>query len=523
MRVVCDNCGATYRIPEEKLRREVNKATCRKCQNPIIIRRTGGMAIGAGDEEEDPDASTQISELAALQEKAHEDAGFASQGQGMGLQFQPAMGVDEEPVNPTVASSDVLRQARIAEPTIPRPGMGSPAAIEPEEGPPPPPPATGAPPPLASAPPLPPPPLVPDLPPPVMLPKHGDPRSPMHSMVDPSSDLSVVMMANFAAVFGVLLLAIATQDWQRYGGLLVTLWGVTSSLMVVITSDRGRRQGQVILSLFVGLLVSGVLSWGFYWSNMNLGGPPVVEQPPPPPAVAPAPDPVEDAVAGEDATGEDPADDVPGDDAPTAAAGGDAVVSAPAKKESVTNFPRPGSTGNSSRPASSSSSGSRGSTGGSSSSRSYPSGSGTSVARSSSSWDDEPAAPASRRNDDDDFRSSGSSSANREPTQREPTQRTSSSTGSTGVPLTVLDTMLRSNRGVKGCFVQYRNATGSLPSGRIPVKIRIQPTGSPDRVYISSGTYRDTSLDDCLSRAIRDIQFPPFDGDAKNYTYPFTL
>ena len=65
MRVVCDNCGATYRSPEEKLRREENKATCRKCQNPIIIRRTGGMAIGAGEAEEDPDASTQISNMAA--------------------------------------------------------------------------------------------------------------------------------------------------------------------------------------------------------------------------------------------------------------------------------------------------------------------------------------------------------------------------------------------------------------------------------------------------------------------------
>ena len=91
------------------------------------------------------------------------------------------------------------------------------------------------------------------------------------------------------------------------------------------------------------------------------------------------------------------------------------------------------------------------------------------------------------------------------------------------MPLTVLDTMLPSNRRVQGCFVHYRNATGSLPWGRIPVKIRIQPSGSPDRVYISSGTYRDTSLDSCLSQAIQDIQFPPFDGEAKNYTYPFTL
>lgn len=334
----------------------------------------------------------------------------------------------------------------------------------------------------------------------------------MHSMVDPSSDLSVVMMANFAAVFGVLLLAIATQDWQRYGGLLVTLWGVTSSLMVVITSDRGRRQAQVILSLFVGLLVSGVLSWGFYWSNVNLGGSPVVDTPAPV-AEAPAPEPAEEVVVPDD-----PGEEAPGDEDPVDDGEGEAVVVAktPVKKEAVADFPRPGSAGRSSQ---------SGSDGSSSSSRSYPSGTGTSVARSTSSWSDEPPSGGSRRNDDDDFRSSSASRGSTPPgpEERAAGRSSGSSTGSTGVPLTVLDTMLRSNRGVKGCFVEYRNATGSLPSGRIPVKIRIQPSGSPDRVYISSGTYRDTSLDSCLSQAIQDIQFPPFDGDAKNYTYPFTL
>ena len=76
---------------------------------------------------------------------------------------------------------------------------------------------------------------------------------------------------------------------------------------------------------------------------------------------------------------------------------------------------------------------------------------------------------------------------------------------------------------MKGCFVQYRNETGSMPSGRIPVKIRIQPSGSADRVYISSGTYRDSSLDNCLAESIMEIRFPPWEGEAKNYTYPFTL
>ena len=31
MKVVCDNCGALYKIPDEKLLKPVNKAPCRQC------------------------------------------------------------------------------------------------------------------------------------------------------------------------------------------------------------------------------------------------------------------------------------------------------------------------------------------------------------------------------------------------------------------------------------------------------------------------------------------------------------
>ncbi len=60
MRVVCDNCGATYKIPEHKLQKEVNKATCRKCGHRMLIRRPSAarpspsappVAAGSNDEE----------------------------------------------------------------------------------------------------------------------------------------------------------------------------------------------------------------------------------------------------------------------------------------------------------------------------------------------------------------------------------------------------------------------------------------------------------------------------------------
>lgn len=49
MKITCDKCGASYKIPEEKLTRDVSKATCKKCGEKIIIRKPG-----ATDAYEDP-------------------------------------------------------------------------------------------------------------------------------------------------------------------------------------------------------------------------------------------------------------------------------------------------------------------------------------------------------------------------------------------------------------------------------------------------------------------------------------
>ena len=44
MRVVCDNCGAVYKIANEKLTKEVNRATCKRCGHKIIIYKPGSRA-----------------------------------------------------------------------------------------------------------------------------------------------------------------------------------------------------------------------------------------------------------------------------------------------------------------------------------------------------------------------------------------------------------------------------------------------------------------------------------------------
>jgi len=90
------------------------------------------------------------------------------------------------------------------------------------------------------------------------------------------------------------------------------------------------------------------------------------------------------------------------------------------------------------------------------------------------------------------------------------------------LPLTVVDTIIRSNKGIKKCFYEEKQRTGSYPS-RVDVKVTILGNGSVSSAHVSTSQYRGTELDSCLGAAFRDLSFPPFDGDAVTMTYPFVL
>ncbi len=51
MRIVCDSCGAVYKIADSKLVKEVNKATCKRCGHKIIIRKPRAAASVEGPSE----------------------------------------------------------------------------------------------------------------------------------------------------------------------------------------------------------------------------------------------------------------------------------------------------------------------------------------------------------------------------------------------------------------------------------------------------------------------------------------
>ena len=487
MRVVCDNCGATYKIPEHKLVREVNKATCRRCGHGIIIRKPGEGGAAAQSVAPAVDGeSTQITSQDELEARARAQAEAHASG-GFG---GPAV-EDEIPAT-------VINQPP-GEATMPR--HEPPPAPNPTLAP--------APSPLPPAPPRPAPRGPTQAPPAPAAPSQGPAGVPKQATQaaahDPSGDLSLVMMGTLGALAGASLAAVSVDHTMKVIGLAIALASGITSLLVLVTGDRGRKEASIVISMFVGLFLAGGAAAAVYFTG--IGAPQETA-----PAVAEV-EPEKVKLGGTEAPEGAFNDAVADDGEPTAEEEGDALAAALAEMEKaeeeeavadaeIEEEPEPVKP--SSKPTESpkaeisrsTSTRSSQSSGSSSSSRS----SGSSSSGSSSS-------PKSS--------SSGSSSSS---------SSSSGSSGAVGVPLTVADTMLKSNKGVKRCFGLYRQETGSLPSGRITVKITIQPSGRPSTARIDGGQYAGTSLDTCLGSAIKAITFPPWDGsESMTLYYPFIL
>lgn len=507
MRVVCDNCGASYRIPDHKLVKEVNKATCRKCGEAIIIRRSAGMSVGQDAKDVDPEANTQVTEMSAIgaeAERSEPQVASIPSGPSMGHGFgQIDHRLPEDAGPPTVAQRMDFKDETIPRQDLPERTAAQPPRRSPQLAPPPafePPPQLGNQAPPPSTPPAPEP--AKGVPSPAPARQSSPPRpSPARSGArqgahDSAGDLTVVMMSNFVCAAGALFIVGAQEDWHRLMGLFVCLAGALLSLAILITSDRGQKAASMGISYAAALALAGGASFGLHvYDQQGAAAPavtaqvqPVVPVVPEVPVVNPDPEALLDELEDVEPEEEELPDPEPEEEAQETSSSGSASNSVPRSGRGA--FPASGSTSSSSstRPA-------------------------PPVEDDWDDWDEDP--EPVRRNDPDPV-----DDWDEDP---EPPRQASTSTGSEGVPLQVLDTMLRTNRGVKSCFVDYRKQTGSMPSGRITVSLTVESSGSANSVRIDGGEYAGTSLDSCLSSAIRNISFPPFSGSSKTYRYPFML
>ncbi len=499
MKVVCDNCGAVYKIPEHKLVKEVNKATCRKCGHRIMIRKDKPAATPA--EAENNEEATVIAEASTL--------GAAKPA----LEAHPPFGsAPEEPTPAPTSPMDGPAPAQPARPAVPAPlPMPTPGyGHQPSQAP-------------APAP-------------------NGQPLSePRH---DPTFDLSFVMLGAASAGVGTLLLALLGMNaLTHFLGLFMSLWGVLVIVLIVVTGLFGRRSAWVVTSVFISLLLSIVfaaainpLTLDIIRGDVSIGDIDAltqrvteVTQPTRQITPTPAPEPVKqpdegDAVAELEPPAEDPepgADDGTPQDLLDVLATEEpepepdaAQVPEPEPVKEPTPTPTPRAT--STRNTSSSSSSSRPST---SSSSSSSSSSRPSTSSSSSSSSSSRPSTSSTSSSSSSSRPSTSSTSSSSSSSRPSSGSSSSSAPTAGLSTTVVEIQIRNNKNIKSCFLAHRKSTGELPP--VTLRFTLENHGKVSNAYLKEAAYQGTALESCLSGSIKMIDFPPFDGDAVTMNYPF--
>ena len=164
MRIVCDSCGAVYKIADSKLVKEVNKATCKRCGHKIIIRKPrtaasvegpsertiispGGPSAeqGAKKKKEEKTVITTIPELEKYESAAVSAGAIGSLTSELRTISAPA-DIPSPPATESLGPAEHSftgfdRQSQVAEPApmpappeMPPPPTPSPAAPDPSQG-----------------------------------------------------------------------------------------------------------------------------------------------------------------------------------------------------------------------------------------------------------------------------------------------------------------------------------------------------------------------------------------------------
>ncbi len=236
MRVVCDNCAATYNIPEQKLTKEVNKATCRKCGHRMLIRRlaSGGRILPPSEEK------TQITDIPVTQTPPDAD------------EERPTVVLDQAPARAAAAAPV---RARHSAPAVP-------LSAAPIQAPAPAPAQTPAAPPAVGA--------------------------PVTQGFDPSGDLSWVLLGCATAGIGALILAVNIDGdgLLRVVGTVLGLFGAVLGFLVLLTGARGRQPANTAVSALLSIMFASIGAGGAHYAASAFGPvtPEIARAPVPTPA-----------------------------------------------------------------------------------------------------------------------------------------------------------------------------------------------------------------------------------------------
>lgn len=300
---------------------------------------------------------------------------------------------------------------------------------------------------------------------------------------DPAGDMNLALLGNTGALLGAFMLAglvIVNHPVLMGAGTAVAVGGAVTSLMILVTSDRGRKPAKPFLSLMLGLVLAilvSTASMSGYVVGVKayelMGQIEFASQTQGPIGQSTG----LSSVLMDGDSPDSPDDDVPVIDGDVVAGDDDdddAVADNATKPAPTTAAPRPGP-----RPSPS---------------------------------------PSPRPSPSPSASPSPSPSPAPRPA---PAPAPAPSTQLQAVPLEVIDTILRNNMDVKRCFFTVYQSTGSLPP-RVDVKFQLQASGSVTGVSVKQTEWNGTDLERCLQTAVTAIAFPPAQ-KGQAMTYPFIL
>lgn len=557
MRVVCDNCGAVYKIADSKLSKEVNKATCKRCGHKIVIYKPGSArAVGLLNSDA-PEERTVIKSVEGLDKLSQNTSNMPAIGSLTAeLRAISLPGVKPvAPPKPASLSASGLGPAPLSRPQPPGiPPKDAPATAV-YRGPRPDLPPLPKKPGLPPAPPAltnerdatrpmsrPPPAVVPQMPLPRAQhstpqqpkasrqvggvpntgalpgahaatplstapspPKKGQPAS---SIIPPdlqtgsqetvsrpslrpakgtasgggSTELGLIAGLGALTLIG-LCATLAAPPVSTLGIALAGL-GATACLFLPILSQRGRKSGQAGIALFLGLLVGSGL--GFLAHTMANSTPP------------------------DDGLGGTPLDEPKMDSALTTSEPDSAVQEGSPAAETI---PDEG--------------------------LSADEGLSEDERAEARKFTDESAAAAPtpepvRQPVPQKVERPTPAPKKENPTPRE-LSRPKKPVGPGAEPATttkkavsrgpspfVIDTIIRNNANINRCFTLEKARSTDI-SGKIYLKFSISPDGGVSRARITTSRFAGTALDQCVSKEVNQLNFPPFDGDTQQVRYPFTV
>lgn len=560
MRVVCDNCGAVYKIADSKLSKDVNKATCKRCGHKIVIYKPGfrppqGPPKNA-PAESDGEERTVIKSVEGLDKLGQSSGNMPAIG-SLTAELRAISLPGIKPVAPAppaalrpVGAGPVLppKLPPVPPQSLGMPPKAPPMGIPPKDSPPtahyggprpslpqvpgvpvapppstpgegdktrpmtqPPAPSNGgapvvrpvigraAPTPSLKTPvvarqpsiktpivPTPPPAAAKPAPPPVV---HGAPDAKPSTQGDGSAELGVVAGLGAVGLLGAATAALLPAPLSS-AGIGLAGFAAATCLFLSILSQRGRKKGQAFAAVFIGLLIGSAI--GFLAQTRSdevasAGTGMTSELPDPiPPVVDPTPAPLPDPEGGEeepteeDALSEEERAEARRFSSEEISGLGGASQPTPAPKAVTEPTPAP---------------------------RREPT----------------PAPRVEPKKEEPTPKA--------EPTGRRPvgpgapppeSTPKPASGGAAGPSPFVVDTIIRNNANIQRCF-SLEKTRGTDISGKIYLKFSIAPDGKVTRARITTSRFAGTALDQCVSKEVNQLKFPPFDGESQNVRYPFNV